>query len=101
MTHETNVGSRRFGNRMKMSLKKMNTTILPTDIWNKIWLSFVDEETLMNTRELQSDYVKKRTESFSMQDAARNGNLVNLKWLLANKYEFCKSTFSLAAKHGN
>ena len=80
--------------------KKMNAIILPTDIWNKIWLSFVDEETLKNTRELQSDYVKKWTESFKMQDAAKHGNLGNLKWLLANK--FCKNTFpSATAKHGN
>ena len=34
-------------------------------------------------------------------DAAKNGNLENMKWLLENKFPYDELTFSYAAKNGN
>ena len=47
---------------------------LPIEIWDKIWL-LCDEETLKNTRELQSNYLKKITEFFTFGYATANGYL--------------------------
>ncbi|KAJ3317390.1 hypothetical protein HDV06_001658, partial [Boothiomyces sp. JEL0866] len=73
---------------------------LPTEILDKIWL-LSDEETLKSTRELQNEYVKKITESFSMYDAARNGNLENMRWLKENNCPWGEETFGNAAEYGD
>jgi hypothetical protein len=46
----------------------------PIEILDKIWLIH-DAETLENTRELQSNYLKKITEFFTFGYAAANGYL--------------------------
>ncbi|KAJ3268986.1 hypothetical protein HDV01_001974, partial [Terramyces sp. JEL0728] len=56
---------------------------LPVELWDRIWL-LCDKETLENTRELQSEYVKRATEHFVFNEAARNGNLEIMKWLKEN-----------------
>jgi len=61
-------------------------TQLPREIIDKIFL-YLDFKTLQNTREIQSDYVKKCTEFDSASIAAFNGNIMNMKWLIYNDYK--------------
>ncbi|KAJ3250112.1 hypothetical protein HK103_004034 [Boothiomyces macroporosus] len=73
---------------------------LPTEIWDRIWL-LCDENTLKGTRELQSEYVKKTTEFFTFTQAAKNGNLKNMKWLKENNCPLYIGTFREAANNGD
>ncbi len=54
--------------------------VLPQELIDKIFL-YLDYDTLVNCRELQSEFVKSTTHYANLEDAARNGNLKALKWL--------------------
>lgn len=53
---------------------------LPNEIQDQIYL-FLDYETLENSRELQSEYIKKVTKWDDYEKAIRDRNLDNVKWL--------------------
>ena len=54
---------------------------LPEDIWNLIFLSYCDFDSIVTTRMLQSKYVKQCTESNDLTIALRASNLNNVKWI--------------------
>jgi len=56
---------------------------LPQELQDKIYL-YLDFETLKKTRTYQSNYVKRITKFNIVNDAAKFGNLDNMKWLKEN-----------------
>ena len=79
-----------------MSLDK-----LPGEIRDNIFL-YLEWETLNNTRELQSKYVKYATECNNYRDATNYRNLENIKWIFKyTKYPWDNVTYSYAARSGN
>ena len=73
---------------------------LPQEIQDKIFLE-VDFETLKRTRELQSNYINKVTMYDSIREAAKYGNLENMKWLKEQGCPWDSYTFKYAARNGN
>ena len=77
---------------------------LPQEIQDKIFL-LLDWDTLSKTRELQSDYVKHRTESYDINHIIQTGNLENLKWLFTEeifndiRYSFINCIFNDAIEN--
>ena len=59
---------------------------LPIEIRDRIFLSLPYND-LKNTREYQSIYVKEVTEYGDIDEAEKNGNLKNMKWLIENGYK--------------
>lgn len=54
------------------------------DVKDIIFL-YLDIDTLRKTRQYQSKYVKKVTETFILKEAILAGNLANVKWILNNE----------------
>ena len=61
--------------------RKVQWKYLPDDIWNQIFLLYLDYESVVKCRVLQSKYVRKCTEFNSIQSAIRSNNLKNMKWI--------------------
>jgi hypothetical protein len=73
---------------------------LPQELQDKIFL-YLDYDTLKKCRELQSEFVKSTTQNANFEDAARNGNLRNLKWLKNKGNPWTYFTFIFAVENEN
>lgn len=73
---------------------------LPQEIQDKILLK-LDWETLERSRDLQSEYVKNRTQFKTITEAALHGNLENMKWLKSIGCHWDTDVFAVAAAKGN
>ena len=76
---------------------------LPNEINDKIFLLLFRDNyhTLFETREIQSDYVKRLTAYDNIYDAIKFGNLDNIKWVRANGHSWNNRTFMHAVRCGN
>jgi hypothetical protein len=74
--------------------------LLPQELLDKIFL-YLDYDTLVNCREIQSEFVKSTTHYNCCKDAAINGNLKALKWLKEQGCPWNENTFGVAVKNGN
>ena len=61
--------------------RRPNWKYLPDDIWSLIFLEYCDFDSLVNSRVLQTKYVKGCTESNIMFNAIEASNLKNVKWI--------------------
>lgn len=71
-------------------LTKHSFGMLPQEIQDKIFLELGpdDFETLERTRVIQSEYVRQCTQFDNMEEAVKNGNLNNMKWLHSQEDEW-------------
>jgi hypothetical protein len=76
--------------------------IFPIEIRDKIFL-LLDKKILKKTRCIQSVYVKKITEYFTIRDAERSGNVECIKWLIdRSKWNYNMDyTFNRIIEYGN
>ena len=65
------------------------------------FLQFCDSESVENTRAYQSEGVQHRTAFTNMRDAVRHQNLGNMKWIKDRKGHDKKNCTSEAARNGN
>ena len=88
---------------MTSNKKKVQWKYLPDDIWNLIFLNYCDFDSLVNSRVLQTKYVKECTESNDIIDAIKGSNLKNMKWIYEFKegFEWFSYFFDVAAEYGN
>ena len=54
---------------------------LPEDIWDYVFLNYCDFNSILTTRMLQSNHVKRCTEGNDFKGAIEANNLNNLKWI--------------------
>ena len=89
-------------NEMKSNKKKVQWKYLPEDIWNLIFLNYCDFTSLVNSRFLQTEYVKECTEGNDMGYEIHARNLKNMKWIYeSNKgFRWWGSHFMFAAEYG-
>ena len=78
----------------------MTDTKFPREILDLIYLH-LDYKTLEQSREIQSEYVKKITQYETMYEAAKNENLSMLRWLKENCCPWDSGTFVAAKENGN
>ena len=78
--------------------------ILPSDVVNEMLKEFCDQDTLCNTRELQSPRVRRCTRFKKMKKAIESGNLENAKWIAHqnDEWKLCDGRYCLkvAAEDG-
>lgn len=73
---------------------------LPQEIEDKIFL-YLDYKTLSKARDLQSGYVKRITQFYNIYEAAKVGNLVNIKWVLNGEFIYTGNALLMAVYSGN
>ena len=73
---------------------------IPLPVIESILLE-TDYNTLQNTRELQSEYLRKKTQHNTYKDSIKNNNLINMKWLHDNGRLWEHWTFISAVESGN
>ncbi len=75
-------------------------TLLPQELLDKIFL-YLDYDTLVNCREIQSEFVKSTTLYSNFNDAIKGNNLKALKWLKEQGYTWDWNTYTIALENGN
>ena len=71
-----------------MLSSKNGGIVLPTDVVNDMLMEYCDHETLCNTREFQSQRVRRCTQFDDMKSAIKAGNLENAKWIARRNNEW-------------
>lgn len=75
-------------------------TVLPVELWDRIF-TFCDIKTVTEGRFLQSEYFQENTKFAKISDAARDGNIKNIEWLLSYGQELTEDHFTEAVESGN
>lgn len=84
---------------LKRNNNKYTMTLLQ-ELQDLVFLELTHED-LEKTREIQSDYVQKTRQYKDMNDAALNGNLNCMKWLMQQGHTMDVYTFQNAVLNGN
>ena len=71
----------RLEDEAKSRQQKVQWKYLPDDVWNFIFLTYCDCNSLVNSRVLQSKYVQEFTECKDMEIAIRSKSLKKMKWI--------------------
>ena len=90
-----------------LSMKKITTKrdvkvpwkALPEDVWLHL-LGFCGDDSIIQSRALQTKYVKTFTTFTTMAGAVRGGSLRNMKWLKERGCLVDSRTFTAAAESG-
>ena len=68
-------------NEITSNKKKVQWKHLPDDIWNLVFLEYCDFLSLVNSRILQTEYVKECTKGNNMFLAIQASNFKNMNWI--------------------